>query len=108
MDSGWRISCWIIPIYRNRIRPKSEELAAPGPMKSSRTRRVCTLRMLLLVQRCYSPGSLAGGRLFALSQSSRGPFFFQALNCDLQPVSAGLFDLVLIALPIERIQCLTG
>jgi hypothetical protein len=57
--------------------------------------------MLLLVQRCSSHRSAAGGRLFAVSQSSRGPFFSQALNCDPQPVSDRFFDLVLIAVPIE-------
>jgi hypothetical protein len=41
------------------------------------------------------------GRLFAVSQSSRGPFFFEALNCDPQPVFESFFDLVLIAVPIE-------
>jgi hypothetical protein len=80
VDSGRRISCWIILICRNRIRPKPEELAAAGPMKCSWTRRVCTLGMLLLVQGCSPQHSTSSRRLFAVSLSSRCPFFFQTLN----------------------------
>src|SRR6266700_1296868 len=108
MDSAWQISCWITPSCRNRIRPKSEELAAPGPMKSCRTRRVCTLGMLLLVQRSSSQRSATGGWLFAVSLSSSCPLFFQTLNSCPKPASNCFFGLVLIAVPIQRIQRLTG
>jgi len=50
VDSVWGISCCITPTCRNRIRPKSEELATPGPVKGSQTRRVCTLGMLFLIE----------------------------------------------------------
>src|SRR6266704_5916632 len=77
-------------------------------MKGSRTRRVCTLGMLLLVQRGSSQRSAAGGRLLAVSLSSSCPLFFQALNSSPQPASNCLFDLVLITVLVERIQRLTG
>src|SRR5207302_3718519 len=86
--------------------PKSEEFAAPGPMKCSRTRRVCTLGMLLLVQRGSSQRSTVDGRVFALGLSSHCPFFFQTLNSGLQPGSNRFFSLLLVAVPVQGIQCL--
>ncbi len=106
MDSAWQISCWITPSCRNRIGPKSEELAAPGPMEGSGAGRVCTLGMLLLVQRSSSQRSAAGGRVFAVSSSSRCPFFFQTLNSGPQPGSNRFFGLLLVAVPVEGIQSL--
>src|SRR2546430_14125975 len=103
VDSAWQISCWITPSCRNRIGPKSEELAAPGPMEGSGAGRVCTLRMLLLVQRGSSQRSGAG---FAVSLSRRCPFFFQTLNSGPQPGSNRFFGLLLVAVPVEGIQSL--
>src|SRR5229473_320538 len=77
-------------------------------MKGSRTRRVCTLWMLLLVQRSSSQRSAAGRRLLAASSLSSCSFFFQTLNRGAQPVSNILFDLVSITVSVERIQRLTG
>src|SRR5713101_9185596 len=104
MNSARGISCWINLISWNRIGPKPEELAATGPMKGSRTRRVCTLGMLLLVQRSSPHRSAAGGRLFAVSLSSRCPFFFQTLNSGPQPGSNRFFGLLLVAVPVEGVQ----
>src|SRR2546425_10804480 len=84
--------------------PEPEEFAAPGPMKGSRTAGFGTLGMLLLVQRCSSHRSAAGGRLFAASLSSRCPFFFQTLNSGPQPRSNRFFSLLLVAVPVEGIQ----
>src|SRR5207237_5372216 len=75
-------------------------------MKGRRTRRVCTLGMLLLVQRSSFRRSAAEGRLFAVSPSSRCPFFFQTLNSGPQPGSNRLFSLSLVAVPVEGIQVL--
>src|ERR1700719_420160 len=77
-------------------------------MKGSGTRRVCTLGMLLLIQRGSSHRSAAGGRLFAVSLSSRCPFFFETLNSGPQPGSNRLFGLLLVAIPVEGIQVLPG
>src|SRR2546429_5665388 len=75
-------------------------------MKGRRTRRVCTLGMLLLVQRSSFRRSAAEGRLFAVSPSSRCPFFFQTLNSGPQPGSNRFFGLLLVAVPVEGIQSL--
>src|SRR5437588_6706726 len=107
MDSARRIGCSIIAISWNRIGPKSEELAASSPMKGRRTRRVCTLGMLLLVQRGSSQSS-AGRRWL----SAGGPFCSHAvllkpLNRGTQPVAKDVFDLALFAVPIQRVQRFT-
>src|SRR5207247_10752246 len=104
VDSAWQISCWITPSCRNRIGPKSEELAAPGPMEGSGAGRVCTLRMLLLVQRGSSQRSGAGGRVFAVSLSRHCPFFFQTLNSGPKPSSNRFFGLLLVSVPVEANQ----
>src|SRR5439155_26292770 len=97
VDSAWQISCWITPSCRNRIGPKSEELAAPGPMEGSGAGRVCTLGMLLLVQMASPQCSAAGGRAFALSLSGRCLLFVQRLNSGPQPGSNGFFGLSVVA-----------
>src|SRR5260370_29456135 len=107
MDSARRFSCWIIPVRWNRIGPKPEELAAARPMKGSRTRRVCALGMLLLVQRGSPYRSAVGERLPAVSLPSRCPFFFQTLNGCPQPASNRFFGLLLVAAPVDGIQRLT-
>src|SRR6266699_2816291 len=108
VDSVWGISCCITPTCRNRIRPKSEKLAAPGPMKGSRTRRVCTLGMLLVIERGYSQRSAGWGWLIAVSPLCSHALFFQALNSGPQPASNCFFDLVLITAAVKGIQRFTG
>src|SRR6266568_6092744 len=108
VDSAWRISCWIIRVCRNRIRPKSEKLAAPGPMKGSWTRRVCTLGMLFVIERGYSQRSAGWGWLIAVSPLCSHALFFQALNSGPQPASNCFFDLVLITAAVKGIQRFTG
>src|SRR5438552_16056417 len=97
MDSAWQISCWITPSCRNRIGPKSEELAAPGAMETSRAGRVCTLGMLLLVQRGTSQRSAAGGRVFDVGVSSCCPFVCQCLTSRPQPGCIRLCGLLLFS-----------
>src|SRR2546430_6863209 len=77
-------------------------------MNGRGTCRFCTLGMLLLVERCTSQSSVAGGRLVAVSLSSRCPFFFQTLNSCPKPACNCFFGLVLIAVSIQRIQRLAG
>src|ERR1700740_1603587 len=107
MDSAWRISSWITPSCRNWIGPKSEELAAAGPMKGRWTRRVCTLRMLFLIQRSAFQVLAARRGLSIASGSKSQPLFFQYPDRILEPRSHRFFNFCLIAVAIERIQRFT-
>ena len=104
VDSAWRIICRIILVCCNRIGAKSKELAAAGPMKGRRTRRVCTFRMLLLIEGRSSQSSTASGRLLVVIPSNRRPQFFQTLNDGPQPVSDCFFRLDLVTVAVEGIQ----
>ncbi len=86
MDSARRISCGITLTCRNWIRPKSEELPTSCPIKGRRARWVCTLGMLLLIERGSSHRFAAWGRLFAVSTLCSHALFFQALNRGPQPL----------------------
>src|SRR5216684_1426968 len=108
MDSAWRFGYWIIPVRWNRIGPKPEELAAAGPVKGSRTRRVCTLRMLFLIERSAFQVLTARCGLFIVSRSKSQPLFFQYPNRRLQPLFHRFFNFCLIAVAIERIQRFSG
>ena len=77
-------------------------------MKRSWAPWVRALRMLLGVERRPPQSPAALRRLFVVSVSRRCSFIFQAMNRGPQPASDPLFGLDLIAMPIERIQCLTG
>src|SRR6266849_2918040 len=108
VDSAWRISCWITPISWNRLGPESKELAAAGPMKGSRTRRVCTLRMLFLIERSALQVLTTRRGLFIVSRSKSQPLFFQHPNRRLQPLFHRFFNFCLIAVAIERVQRFSG
>src|SRR5260370_17352133 len=84
------------------IRPKSEELAASGPMKGGRTGGVCALRMLSGVERCSSQTGPI------LRRSNSHPLPLQSGNRSSQPGSDGVFDLALAAVTVQGIQRLTG
>src|SRR6202049_3649042 len=77
-------------------------------MKGSGTRRVCTLRMLLLIQRGPSWRSARWGRLLVVVPLNSNPCFFQALNSGPQPASNCFFDVLLIAVAVKGIQRFTG
>src|SRR6516164_2018219 len=81
---------------RGRVRPKSKEPAAPGPVKVRRTRWVCAFGMLRLEEGCRSHSFTAQFGWFLCLQLSHFPLFFQMLNCCLQPVPNRFFDLALI------------
>src|SRR6266852_6014697 len=108
VDSAWGISCWITPISWNRLGPESKELAAAGPMKCSRTRRVCTLGMLFLIERSALQVLTTRRGLFIVSRSKSQPLFFQYPNRRLQPLFRRFFNFCLIAVAIERIQRFSG
>src|ERR1700686_1932891 len=104
VDSAGRIRRCAILVCCNRIGAKAEELAAAGPMKLRRTRRVCAFRMLPLIERRSLQRSNACCRMRIGNPGNRGPQFFQALNDGSQPVSDGLFGLAGVAVAVERIQ----
>src|SRR5712692_9059491 len=103
VDSARRIGCSIIAISWNRLGPKPEELAAASPMKGRRTRRVCTLRMLFLIERSAFQVLAARRGLFTVSRSKSQPLFFQYPNRRLQPLFHRFFNFCLIAVAIERV-----
>src|SRR5712692_1246330 len=76
-------------------------------MKSTRTCGVRALRMKLLIQR-YPFHRFATGRgRFRVILLKSLPLAFQSLDGLPQPVSGCFFNLVLIAIPIQRIQSLS-
>src|SRR5260370_8292591 len=84
------------------IRPKSEELAASGPMKGGRTGGVWATRMVFGVERCSSQTGPI------LRRSNSHPLPLQSGNRSSQPGSDGVFDLALAAVTVQGIQRLTG
>ena len=66
----------------------------PPSVQHSRTRQVCTLRMVLLVARRSSQTFVACGPLLVLIPSNNPLLFFQTLNNRPQPASNRLFDQV--------------
>ena len=64
------------------------------PVQRSRTRRLCTLRTALLVERRSSQRFAVWGWLLAVIPSNRRLLFFQTLNDRAQPGSDRFFDLV--------------
>ena len=101
VDSAWRLGCRITLTRRRRIRPKSEKLAASGPMKGSRARRVRTLGMVLLIERRSSQRFSGWCLFFAKGALCNLALKFKAPNGRPQPVAENLFDLTLFAVPIQ-------
>ena len=107
VDSAWRLGCRITLTRQRRIRPKSEKLAASGPVKGSRTRRVRALGMLLLIERRSCQRFSGWCLFFARGALCSLALMFKALNGSPQPVPKNLFDLALFAVPIQGVQRFT-
>src|SRR5579864_3448770 len=104
VDSAGRIGRWITFAGCYRVGAESEEFAAAGPVKGSRTRRVGAFRMLLLIERRSFQCAAAGRRLRIGNRWNRRPQFPQTLNDRAQPAFDGLFGLGGITVTVERIQ----
>jgi hypothetical protein len=89
------------------LRPESEELPAFQPVKSSWARRICALRMKLLRERNARPYLASGQWLLAFALTPSFSFLLQSIDAGAQPLVDRSFDLLLIALPVERIQGLS-
>jgi hypothetical protein len=66
----------------------------PPPVQRCRTRRLCKLRMVLLVETRPSQCFVAWGRLLLLIPSNSCLLFFQTSNNGPKPGSDRIFDLV--------------
>jgi len=108
VDSAWRISRCGALIWYDGIGSKTEKLTAAGPMKGRRTCGVGAFGMKLLVERSRRHRCAAGGRRVAAGIVNSHSFLFQALDRGPQPRLHCFFDLILVAVAIERSQRFTG
>src|SRR5713101_2025523 len=104
----WRLGRWICLARRFPICTESKELAASEPVKSSRASRIGTLGVKVLIQGLSFHRFAVRHRLLLLVLMKEFPLVLEAPDRGPQPISNYCFSLILIVVPIQRIERLTG
>ena len=87
---------------RNLLWTEAKEFAACRPMKRSRARGICALRVKVLAQRSFCHHRQAGVRRLCVSVRLRSvALHFQLRDRGSQPVFERFFNLMVIAVPVE-------